>query len=162
LILITGGGGYIGSHTNKLLSKTYSSLVYDNLVYGHREFVKWGELIEGDLADTEKLESVFQANQIDAVIHLAAYAYVGESVANPSKYYNNNVVNTVRLLDVMNKYGCDKLVFSSSCTVYGIPETNPIVEGTPKHPISPYGESAPMPVEFGRRSDEGTAARLGC
>jgi UDP-glucose 4-epimerase len=144
MILITGGAGYIGSHANKLFSKTYPTLVYDNLVYGHREFVKWGSFVEGDLSDSIKLESIFQKNQIDAVIHFAAYAYVGESVSDPAKYYNNNVVNTIKLLDCVRKYGCDKLVFSSSCTVYGIPESNPITEDMPKNPISPYGQTKHM------------------
>ena len=96
MILIVGGAGYIGSHINKLLNQTgYETLVFDNLVYGHREAVKWGRLEEGDLADRDRLNEIFEKNKIDAVFHFAAYAYVGESVGNPSKYYNNNVANTV-------------------------------------------------------------------
>jgi UDP-glucose 4-epimerase len=145
MILITGGAGYIGSCVNKLFScEGYETIVYDNLVYGHKSFVKWGEFIHANLSDADTLNSVFDTHEIDAVIHLAAYAYVGESVDNPSKYYNNNVINTIRLLDAMRSHNCNKLVFSSSCTVYGVPESNPIAEDMPKNPISPYGRTKRM------------------
>lgn len=145
MILVVGGAGYIGSHTNKLLSqKGYETLVYDNLVYGHREAVKYGTLIVGDLADTEHLETVFRKNEIEAVFHFAAYAYVGESVTNPSKYYNNNVANTLHLLDMMIKYKVRNIVFSSTCATYGVPEEMPITEEMPQNPINPYGRSKLM------------------
>ena len=105
MILVVGGAGYIGSHVNKMLyQQGYKTVIYDNLVYGHKEAVRWGTLEIGDLSDWNQLEDVFDKYPIDAVFHFAAYAYVGESVENPSKYYNNNVSNTLHLLDMMIKY----------------------------------------------------------
>lgn len=145
MILVVGGAGYIGSHINKMLhQKGYETVVYDNLVYGHREAVLWGTLEIGDLSDRNRLESVFEKYPIDAVFHFAAYAYVGESVGNPSKYYNNNVANTLQLLDVMMKYGVKYIVFSSTCATYGIPGRVPITEDMPQNPINPYGASKLM------------------
>lgn len=139
-VLVCGGAGYIGSHINKLLnSNGYDTVVFDNLIYGHREAVKWGEFVQGDLADIDALEEVFSKYHIDAVFHFAAYAYVGESVAEPEKYYYNNVVNTLNLLKVMRKYGCNKIIFSSTCATYGEPEHVPITEDMPQNPINPYG-----------------------
>lgn len=139
-ILVCGGAGYIGSHINKELHKqNYDTIVFDNLVYGHREAVKWGKFIQGDLQNLEEIEQVFHENQIDAVFHFAAYAYVGESVNNPEKYYFNNVVNTLHLLQVMQKYGCKRIIFSSTCATYGEPEKVPITEDMPQRPINPYG-----------------------
>lgn len=144
-VLICGGAGYIGSHTNKLLAlKGYDTIVYDNLVYGHKEAVKWGKLIEADLADEETLDRVFKENHIEAVFHFAAYAYVGESVINPAKYYINNVTNTIKLLESMRKHGCDRIIFSSTCATYGIPEKLPITEDMPQNPINPYGATKLM------------------
>jgi len=141
-ILICGGAGYIGSHMNKLLTKKgFDTIVFDNLVYGHEKAVKWGCLIIADLADKEALNKVFAENNIEAVFHFAAYAYVGESVAEPSKYYVNNVSNTLNLLETMRKYGCDKIIFSSTCATYGEPEKMPITEDMPQNPINPYGKS---------------------
>ena len=128
-ILICGGAGYIGSHINKLLNqKGYETVVLDNLVYGHREAVKWGEFVKGDLADEREIEAVFQTYKIEAVFHFAAYAYVGESVEEPEKYYYNNVVNTLNLLKVMRKHGCGTIIFSSTCATYGEPDCVPITE----------------------------------
>ncbi|WP_330204144.1 UDP-glucose 4-epimerase GalE [Cyanobacterium sp. Dongsha4] len=141
-ILITGGAGYIGSHTVKLLqSKGYDILVFDNLVYGHRDIVeKLGvNFVEGDLCDRTLLDDLFQEHDIEAVIHFAAYAYVGESVENPAKYYRNNVTYTLNLLEGMEKAGVRKIVFSSTCATYGIPEEVPIKETHPQNPINPYG-----------------------
>lgn len=141
-ILVTGGAGYIGSHTVKLLlSKGYDILVFDNLVYGHRDIVEKlrVKFIEGDLCDRTLLEKVFRENEIEAVIHFAAYAYVGESVENPAKYYRNNVVYTLNLLEAMEKAGVRKIVFSSTCATYGIPDEVPIPETHPQNPINPYG-----------------------
>lgn len=144
-ILLVGGAGYIGSHVNKLLNKKgYTTIVFDNLVYGHREFVKWGEFVLGDLGDKEQVRLCFKRYKIDAVMHFSAYAYVGESVINPSVYYNNNVVNTLNLLDVMLEFRVKYLIFSSSCAVYGIPVNIPIKEEHPQNPISPYGKSKLM------------------
>ncbi|MGI5895441.1 MAG: UDP-glucose 4-epimerase GalE [Oscillospiraceae bacterium] len=144
-ILICGGAGYIGSNINKLLSqKGYDTIVFDNLVYGHRELVKWGRLIEGDLSDMQAIDRVFDQNKIDAVFHFAAYAYVGESVHEPAKYYHNNVTCTLNLLEAMRKHGCEKIIFSSTCATYGIPETVPITEDMPQNPINPYGATKLM------------------
>ncbi len=145
MILIVGGAGYIGSHVNKELNRRgYETVVYDNLVYGHREAVKWGHFEYGDLGNTARLEEVFNKYDIDAVFHFAAFAYVGESVLNPSKYYNNNVACTINLLDTMVRHGVNKFVFSSTCATYGEPERVPITEDMPQNPINPYGRSKLM------------------
>lgn len=145
MILIVGGAGYIGSHINKELSKRgYETIVYDNLIYGHREAVKWGVFEYGDLKDTARLEEVFNKYDIEAVFHFAAFAYVGESVTNPSKYYNNNVAATINLLDVMVRHKVNYFVFSSTCATYGQPDTMPITEDMPQKPINPYGASKLM------------------
>ncbi len=144
-ILVCGGAGYIGSHVNKELNREgYETIIFDNLVYGHKEAVKWGTFVQGDLANTEDIEEVFKRYQIDAVFHFAAYAYVGESVSEPEKYYYNNVANTLNLLKVMRKHGCDKLVFSSTCATYGEPGCVPITEDMPQSPINPYGATKLM------------------
>lgn len=144
-ILVCGGAGYIGSHINKQLNKEgYETIVFDNLVYGHREAVKWGHFIQGDLKNVSDIEKAFQTYQIDAVFHFAAYAYVGESVQEPEKYYYNNVVNTLNLLQVMKKYGCNRIIFSSTCATYGEPEHVPITEDMLQHPINPYGATKLM------------------
>lgn len=144
-VLVCGGAGYIGSHVNKELHRSgYETIVFDNLKYGHREAVKWGRFIHGDLKNPEELEQVFAEHPIGAVVHLAAYAYVGESMEHPEKYYYNNVVNTLHLLHTMKKYGCDKIIFSSTCATYGEPEEIPITEELPQHPINPYGAAKLM------------------
>lgn len=144
-ILVCGGAGYIGSHINKQLHKEgYETVVFDNLIYGHREAVKWGTFEQGDLKNIEDLERVFEKYQIDAVFHFAAFAYVGESVQEPEKYYYNNVANTLNLLHVMKKYGCKKIIFSSTCATYGEPERVPITEDMPQNPINPYGATKLM------------------
>lgn len=145
MILVCGGAGYIGSHINKeLYQEGYKTIVFDNLIYGHKEAVKWGSFIEGDLANIEEIENVFRRYEIDAVFHFAAFAYVGESVENPEKYYENNVVNTLNLLKVMREYGCNKLIFSSTCATYGEPQKIPITENMTQNPINPYGASKLM------------------
>lgn len=144
-ILVCGGAGYIGSHINKQLHKEgYETIVFDNLIYGHKEAVKWGKLVVGDLKNVGEIEDVFKNNQIDAVFHFAAYAYVGESVEHPEKYYYNNVANTLNLLHVMMKYGCNRIIFSSTCATYGEPEKVPITEDMPQNPINPYGATKLM------------------
>lgn len=145
MILIVGGAGYIGSHVNKELNKRgYETIVYDNLIYGHREAVKGRTFEYGDLRDTTKLEEVFNKYDIEAVFHFAAFAYVGESVTNPSKYYNNNVAATINLLDVMVRHNVKFFVFSSTCATYGQPDKMPITEDMPQKPINPYGASKLM------------------
>lgn len=144
-VLICGGAGYIGSHVNKMLScEGYETVVFDNLVCGHREAVKWGTFIQGDLKNPKEIEGVFERYPIEAVMHFAAYAYVGESVQDPEKYYYNNVVNTLNLLRVMKGHGCKKIIFSSTCATYGEPEQVPITEDMPQRPINPYGASKLM------------------
>lgn len=139
-ILICGGAGYIGSHVNKYLNQNgYDTVVFDNLVYGHREAVRRGTFVQGDLSNWDEIEEVFRRFSIEAVIHLAAYAYVGESVLEPEKYYYNNVVCTLNLLRVMKKYGCKRIIFSSTCAVFGEPDTLPITEDMPQNPVNPYG-----------------------
>ena len=144
-ILVCGGAGYIGSHINKMLNQQgYETVVFDNLVYGHREAVKWGELVVGDLNDPQALKELFDRYEFDAVFHFAAYAYVGESVTNPEKYYFNNVSNTLKLLHAMREHGVNKIIFSSTCATYGEPERVPITEDMPQNPINPYGATKLM------------------
>jgi len=144
-ILITGGAGYIGSHINKLLcEKGYSTVVLDNLVYGHKEAVKWGYFEKVDLNDIEGIKAVFGKYDISTVFHFAAYAYVGESVEAPAKYYRNNVINTINLLDVMLEHNVKQIIFSSSCATYGTPEQVPIKENAVQNPINPYGRTKYM------------------
>lgn len=145
MILVTGGAGYIGSHVNKMLhQKGHQTVVYDNLVYGHREAVKWGILEIGDLADAGRLDEVFGKYEIEAVFHFAAYAYVGESVSEPAKYYNNNVANTLHLLDAMRRHHVKSIIFSSTCATYGVPEGMPVTEDMEQKPVNPYGASKLM------------------
>jgi UDP-glucose 4-epimerase len=140
-ILITGGAGYIGSQTNlSLLDAGYKTVVFDNLVYGHEKYIPpQSVFVKGDLSNQEQIDKVFKDYKIDGVIHFAAYAYVGESVENPRKYYLNNVVGTMNLLHAMLDNGVKDIVFSSSCATYGIPEAVPITESEKQMPINPYG-----------------------
>jgi UDP-glucose-4-epimerase GalE len=141
-VLVTGGAGYIGSQTAKALATAgHEGVVLDNLVTGHREAVKWGPFVEGDLGDKDLLAKIFKEHRIEAVIHFAASLLVGESVTNPQKYFWNNVVNTLLLLDAMKAGGVKHIVFSSSAAVYGSPEKLPIPEDHPMRPVSPYGDS---------------------
>jgi UDP-glucose-4-epimerase GalE len=141
-ILIVGGAGYIGSQTAKLVAAAGEQpVVFDNLVYGHRWAVKWGPLIEGDLADAALVAKVLKEHRITAVIHFAAYAYVGESVTNPRKYFRNNLANSLNLLDAMVDVGVRDIVFSSTCATYGEPTHVPISESHIQAPVNPYGES---------------------
>jgi UDP-arabinose 4-epimerase len=144
-VLVTGGAGYIGSHTCKALAQAgYEPIVYDNLVYGHEWAVKWGPLEHGDILDSARLAEVIAAHRPTAVMHFAAFAYVGESVTEPAKYYRNNVMGTFSLLDAMREAGLDRLVFSSTCATYGVPATTPIREDDPQAPINPYGATKVM------------------
>ena len=144
-ILVVGGAGYIGSHMCKYLSKNgYLPIVLDNLSRGHEKAVKWGPLIEGSISDRNILKRVFSEHRIDAVMHYAAYSYVGESVTDPSMYYQNNLADTICLLSEMVEAEIKKIVFSSSCAVYGEPEEIPITENHPQNPINPYGRTKYM------------------
>jgi UDP-arabinose 4-epimerase len=144
-VLVTGGAGYIGSHTCKLLAKSgFHPLVLDDLRRGHRAAVQWGPLIEGDCGDSATLDKVFSESPIDAVIHFAAYAYVGESMQVPEIYFQNNVVGSLNLLNAMKAHNVLTIVFSSSCATYGHPLTVPIGEDHVQAPVNPYGESKRM------------------
>lgn len=144
-VLVTGGCGYIGSHANKLLAESgYDTVTLDNLVYGHREFAKWGKFVELDLSDRAGLEELLAAEKFDAVMHFAGYAYVGESVSDPAKYYRNNLAATLSLLEASRAAGVDKFIFSSSCATYGLPQSIPMDEDHPQAPINPYGWSKLM------------------
>lgn len=141
-VLVTGGAGYIGSHTVKELARQgHDVFVYDNLCTGHREFVRWGDFFHGDIRDTQKLRSCLRRVRPDGIIHFAAYAYVGESVVNPGKYFSNNVGGTLSILHAMRDEEVQNIVVSSTCAVYGQPESLPISEATPTNPMNPYGAS---------------------
>jgi UDP-glucose 4-epimerase len=145
MILIVGGAGYIGSHVNKELNKQgYKTVVFDSLVKGHKEAVKWGEFFEGDLANLDQIREVFKKYPIEAVIHFAAFIEVGESVKDPLKYYKNNVKNTLNLLEVMVESNIKKIIFSSTAATFGNPEYTPIDENHPQVPINPYGQAKLM------------------
>ena len=147
-ILVTGGAGYIGSHAVLALKQAgYEVVILDNLVYGHRDLIEQVlkvELIEGDTGDRDLLDKLFKSRDIAAVMHFSAYAYVGESVSNPAKYYRNNVIGTITLLEAMLAASVKKFVFSSTCATYGVPETVPIPEDHPQNPINPYGATKLM------------------
>ncbi|OWY65758.1 UDP-glucose 4-epimerase GalE [cyanobacterium TDX16] len=147
-ILVTGGAGYIGSHAVLALKRAgYGVVVLDNLVYGHRDLVEQVlqvDLIVGDINDRPLLDELFAKYDIAAVMHFSAYAYVGESVTTPDKYYRNNVVATLTLLEAMQAASIDKFVFSSTCATYGVPKTVPIPEDHPQSPINPYGATKLM------------------
>ncbi len=144
-VLVTGGAGYIGSHTAKLLATSgHVPIVFDDLSQGHDWAVKWGPIERGSLSDQERLREVLARHPVDAVIHFAANALVGESMSNPTKYFRNNTVGTLNLLDAMHAAGVDRIVFSSTCATYGNPVRVPIDEGHPQAPVNPYGESKLM------------------
>ncbi|HLO51747.1 MAG TPA: UDP-glucose 4-epimerase GalE [Kamptonema sp.] len=147
-ILVTGGAGYIGTHAVLALKKAgYDLVILDNLVYGHRDLVEQVlkvELVVGDTSDRALLDSLFASRNIAAVMHFSAYAYVGESVTDPAKYYRNNVVGTLSLLEAMLAAGVNKFVFSSTCATYGVPNKIPLTEDHPQNPINPYGATKLM------------------
>ncbi|KOR36224.1 UDP-galactose-4-epimerase [Planktothricoides sp. SR001] len=148
MILVTGGAGYIGSHAVLALKQAgYDVLILDNLVYGHQEIVEevlQVPLVVGDTCDRPLLDRIFSTHDIAAVMHFAAYAYVGESVTEPAKYYHNNVVGTLTLLEAMVAANVKKFVFSSTCATYGIPHRIPLTEDHPQNPINPYGATKLM------------------
>ncbi|MBW0157318.1 UDP-glucose 4-epimerase GalE [Sedimentimonas flavescens] len=141
-ILVTGGAGYIGSHCCKALHQAgRTSVVYDNLSRGHADAVRWGPLVAGDMRDEALLTQTLREHRIEAVIHFAALAYVGESVTAPEAYYSNNVGGMIALVNAMRQAGVGQIVFSSSCATYGTPDTLPIREDAPQRPINPYGRT---------------------
>ena len=141
-ILVTGGAGYIGSHTLRhLLACGYNAWVFDSLELGHAQAVPPGRLLRGDLLCRDDLERVFSQRRYDAVIHFAAYSLVSESLQQPQRYYHNNVIGSLQLFEAMRRHGVQRIVFSSTCATYGIPERVPIDEETPQRPINPYGNT---------------------
>lgn len=141
-ILVTGGAGYIGSHTCKAIAEAgFEPLVIDDLSSGKREFVKWGELIVGDIADQELTQAIFSQHKIRAVINFASLINVGESVKKPILFYKRNIVPTLNLLEVMRDFKVNKMIFSSSCAVYGAPHNLPISEEESREPLNPYGKT---------------------
>ncbi len=151
-ILVAGGAGYIGSQTVKHLSENgYNVIVADNLVYGHREALNPNiPFYKADLEDIETLRPIFKEHKIDAVMHFAAYTYITESVQNPQKYYKNNLKGTINLLEVMLENNVKRIVFSSSCSVYGNPQYTPMDEKHPQAPVNPYGKTKYMAEQIFR------------
>ena len=144
-ILVTGGAGYIGSHTVRLLlARGHDVTVYDNLACGHRAAVPADRLVVGDLNEPHKLDHLLLEQRIEAVVHFAALTYVGDSVREPARYYQNNVANTLTLMECLRKQGVGKFVFSSTAATFGTPATMPITEATPQQPINPYGRTKLM------------------
>lgn len=144
-VLVTGGAGYVGSHCCKAFAAAgWDVVVFDNPSRGWREFVRWGPLIEGDILDAERLGAALRDSKPDAVAHFAALAYVAESVSHPERYYRVNVGGTLNLLDAMREADVHRLVFSSTCATYGVPDTTQIDETAPQIPINPYGWSKLM------------------
>ena len=144
-VLVAGGAGFVGAHACKSLARAgFLPIVLDNLSTGHRNFVRWGPLVQADLRDSVTVAETINQHACTAVLHFAAHAYVGESVTDPAKYYENNVAGTLSLLAGMRTAGCDALVFSSTCAIYGQPVEVPIIEDTRPDPINPYGASKLM------------------
>src|ERR1051326_1670721 len=144
-VLVTGGAGYIGSHTAKCLAQAgFEPVSLDNLSSGHRWAVKWGPLVEGDIADQELVREIVAHYRVEAVLHLAAYASVGESMRAPRKYFNNNVIGSMRLIDAVLDSSVKHFIFSSTCATYGLPRQVPIKESHPQNPVNPYGVSKLM------------------
>jgi len=144
-ILLTGGAGYIGSHTAKRLSQSgFEPVTLDDLSTGHRWAVKWGPFVQGDIGDQKLIREVVSEYRIQAVLHFAAHAHVGESIVQPRKYFHNNVVQTLKMLDALVDCSVKHVIFSSSCATYGDPERVPIAESHPQKPVNPYGESKLM------------------
>src|SRR5205085_10867465 len=139
-ILVTGGAGYIGSHAVRLfLARGHDVWVYDNLSVGHRAAVPADRLIVADLSDLPRLDHAILTNRIEACVHFAAFTYVGDSMREPGKYYQNNLVNTLNLMECLRRNGVERFVFSSTAATFGIPERVPITEDMPQRPINPYG-----------------------
>lgn len=144
-VLVTGGAGYIGSHVALALAAAgYHPIVYDNLSHGHRWAVQWGPLIEGDIADKDRLVTTIRDHDIKAVLHFASFIFVGESMSDPGKYFANNFSGTLSLVEAVRETGVRHIVFSSTAAVYGMPEIVPITEEAPKIPINTYGDSKLM------------------
>jgi UDP-glucose 4-epimerase len=164
-VLVTGGAGYIGSHTVRLLaSQGRKIVVLDNLVFGHQKAIvdDGVELVVGDVGDQKLVRELFAKYQFGAVIHFAAFAYVGESVTDPLKYYQNNTAEPIKLLQVMQEVGCKVFVFSSTCATYGVPDKLPITETNIQDPINPYGRSKLMVEWILKDCDRAWGLRSAC
>ncbi len=164
-ILVTGGAGYIGSHTVRLLaSQGRKVVVLDNMVFGHDQAIidESVELVIGEIGDQALVRSLFEKHQFGAVIHFAAYAYVGESVTDPLKYYQNNTAEPIKLLQVMQEHDCKVFVFSSTCATYGVPDKLPITETNQQNPINPYGQSKLMVEKILADCDTAWGLRSAC
>jgi UDP-glucose 4-epimerase len=162
-VLVVGGAGYIGSHMVKQLALAGNDVItLDNLSYGYRDAVKYGEFIEGDLGDSSILDAIFQPGDIDAVMHFAGFIQVGESVIKPSMYYHNNVLNTHTLLDAMLRHHVKNFIFSSTAAIFGEPEYTPIDESHNKQPINPYGHSKLMIEQMLDDYDKAYGLRATC
>ena len=164
-ILVTGGAGYIGSHTVRLLAgQGRKVVVLDNLVFGHDQAIidPNVELVVGDVGDQDLVRALFKKHNFAAVVHFAAYAYVGESVTNPLKYYQNNTAEPIKLLQVMQECGCKVFVFSSTCATYGVPDKLPITETNQQNPINPYGQSKLMVEKILSDCDTAWGLRSAC
>ena len=147
--MVVGGAGYIGSHMCKYLyDHGHHPIVLDNLIYGHQDAVRWGPFFKGSMDDTTLLDEIVSQHPISAVMHFAAYCYVGESVSDPAKYYRNNVANTIALLEYMLRKNISRFIFSSTCATYGEPEEIPMTESHPQNPINPYGRTKLMVEEM--------------
>lgn len=162
-VLVTGGAGYIGSHMVKSLHRAgHKVTVLDNLSTGHRDAAGEADFVEGDLRTLSDVTGAFEGRRVDVVVHFAASCYVGESVHDPAKYYSNNVIGTLNLLEAMRKAGCNRLVFSSTCSTYGDPVSLPMDESHPQQPINPYGTSKLASeramVDYGRAYGLGSIA----
>jgi UDP-glucose 4-epimerase len=144
-ILVVGGAGYIGSHMVKMLARAgHRVTTLDNLATGHADAVRYGEFVQGDMADTALLDRLLASSRFDAVMHFAAFSLVGESMTYPAKYYRNNVANTLNLLDAMVRHGVQYFIFSSTAATFGEPVRMPMDESHPQQPINPYGRSKLM------------------
>jgi UDP-glucose 4-epimerase len=162
-VLVVGGAGYIGSHMVKLLARSgYTPVVLDNLSNGRRDAVPAGALVAGDMAERGMLDALLQAFRFEAVMHFASYIQVGESVAHPALYYDNNVGNTVRLLEAMVRHGVTRFIFSSTAAIFGDPDYLPIDEKHPKAPINPYGRSKWMVEQILEDFDRAYGLRACC
>lgn len=164
-ILVTGGAGYIGSHTVRLLaSQGRKVVVLDNMVFGHDQAIvdEGVELVVGEVGDQALVHALFEKYAFAAVIHFAAYAYVGESVTDPLKYYQNNTAEPIKLLQVMQDHGCKVFVFSSTCATYGVPDQLPLTEANQQNPINPYGQSKLMVEKILGDCDTAWGLRSAC
>jgi UDP-glucose-4-epimerase GalE len=162
-VLVTGGAGYVGSHACKALAKAgYTPVAFDNLAYGHESAVRWGPFEKGDILDRARVDEVIRRHRPAAVMHFAGFAYVGESVQDPLKYYRNNVVGTITVLDSMIAHDVKRIVFSSSCSTYGVPQSLPIPESHPQNPVNPYGASKLMAERMLGDADHAHGLRSVC